>query len=192
MPLSTICHPKIPVLARLEGNCIEFALPVQVFAHLTAPWRISEMRMLGLFLAWIRSLQAYHRVTLGWVCSIERHPSPHIHTAIIAATPLDCAHAATLWRGMVAPRYSDAAKVKPYRRGICGLAYILKELNTAAEEIQFSDNIAAFVDTGKESLFQTSGPQLRQQRRIREQLRRASQRKEGNFAERVGAVSESR
>lgn len=192
MSLSTIRHRKIPALARLHGNFIEFALPVQVFAHLTAPWRISGMRMLDLFRVWVRSLQAYHGVTLGWVCSMERQPSPHIHAAILAATPLDCAHAATLWRGMVAPRYSEAAIVEPFRRGICGMGYIVKELDTDAEEVEFSDNIAAFMDTAKASPFQTSGPQLRQQRRIREQLRRASQERGGNLSGCAGEVSDSR
>ena len=80
---------------------------------------------------------------------------------------------------MVAPRYSYAAKVEPYQSGLCGTGYILKALGTPAENIQFSENVAAFADTFKGSFFATSGPQRRQQRRIREQLRRASGHKDG-------------
>lgn len=161
--------------ARSEASFLESALHVQLFAHLTTPQRISEMALRGVFTDWILRLQARHHVTLGWVRAIERRPSPHIHAAVLAATPLDCAQAADLWQGIVAPRYSGAAKVELYQAGLCGMEYILKTLDTVADEIHFSDNAAAFAVTARKSIFQASPSQRRQERRIHEQLRCAEE-----------------
>jgi hypothetical protein len=126
------------------------------------------------FLAWIQSIQAHHKTTLGWVRSIECFPKPHIHAALIAALSLDCAFVATLWQEMVAPRYSEAAKVGPYRRGHCGLGYILKQLDSRLERIEYSDNIAAFAPGSGKSHFGTSSAETRQIRRIQAQILRAN------------------
>jgi hypothetical protein len=174
MSLSNIYKPRVSFLAKSEGKFIEANLPVQAFAHLTAPWRVERQRLLDQFREWILGLQDHHRITLGWVRTLERWPSPHIHAALIAAAPLDCTHAALLWRAMIAARYSEAAKVEVYRDGCCGLGYVLKQLDTNAEEIQFSDNISAFAGTAGQSAFPATRAQLRQRRRIRQQLMNAA------------------
>jgi hypothetical protein len=102
--------------------------------------------------------------------SIENTPRRHIHTALIAAVPLDCTHAASFWQAMVARRSSKLAEVKPYRPGLCGIGYALKQLGSSTEQIQLSDNIPFFACTGGKSQFPTNAGQRRQQRRIRAQL----------------------
>jgi hypothetical protein len=160
-------------VAKIEGNFLEFVLPVRSFAHLTTQHRISSGRLSGAFLTWIGRIQAHHKLTLGWVRSIEPFPKAHIHAALIAAAPLDCVFAALLWQEMVSPRYSEAAIVEPYRRGLCGLGYILKQLGNPAAGIQYSENIAAFAPGSGKSLFRTSSAQRRQIRRIKAEIRRA-------------------
>ena len=174
MPLSHFCNPRISFLAKLEGEFIESNLPVQAFAHLTIPWSVEQQRLLGQFCQWIRGLQAYHRITIGWVRTLEAKPSPHIHAALIAAAPLDCIHATLLWRAMAAPRYSEAGRVEAYRDGCCGLGYVLKQLDTNSEDIQFSDNITAFASSARPSAFHASPAQQLQQRRICQQLKNAT------------------
>jgi hypothetical protein len=154
----------------VEGNFLESKLPTQAFATLETFHQAAQCRADRLFSTWIQGVQAHNRVTLGWIKSIESNPQPHIHAALIAATPLDCVHAATLWQAMVAPRYSKAARIKPYRRGLCGLGYVLKRLGNTAEDIQFSDNIASFATGNGNSLFRTSSAERRQRRRIETQL----------------------
>ena len=155
------------------GNFLESKLPARAFATLTTPRRIPFHKIDESFSAWIRGIQAHNRLTLGWVKSIENDPQRHIHAALIAVSPLDCTHAAALWRSMVAPRYSEAAKVEPYRRGLCGLGYVLKRLDGRMEEIQFSENIRAFAPGSGKSCFRTSSAQRRQVRRIKAEIRRA-------------------
>ncbi len=161
-------------MAESEGRFLELALLVRAFAHLTTPHRVSSVKLNQLFLAWIGRIQARHEMTLGWVRSIERSPKAHIHAAIFAAAPLDCDSAASLWQEMIAPRYSEAAIVEPYRRGLCGLGYILKQLDSPAEDIQYSDNIVAFGPGNGKSRFRTSSAQRRQIRRIKAEIRRAA------------------
>jgi hypothetical protein len=73
---------------------------------------------------------------------------------------------------MVAPRYTEAARVEPYRRGLCGLAYVLKRLGSPKEEPQLSDNIQAFAFGYGRPLFRTNSAQRRQVRRIKAQTMR--------------------
>lgn len=126
----------------------------------------------SIFRAWIVGIQKRHNVTVGWVRSIEHIPKLHIHAALVAPVPIDCDYAAALWQAMVAPGYSEAAQIKPYRQERCGTGYILKQLDRPASAIQFSENIAAFADGVEQSRFATSPAQRRQQRRIQEQLER--------------------
>ena len=174
MPLSRIGKPRVSPLAKLEGKFIESNLPLQAFAHLTIPWRGNQEKLFGQFRGWIQALQRYHRITIGWVITLEHKPSPHIHAALIASAPLDCTHAALLWRAIAAPRYSEAARVEAYRDGCCGLGYVLKQLDTNAEDIRFSDNLTAFASTAGQSAFEASPSHLRQQRRIQKQLKNAT------------------
>lgn len=173
MPLSRREPRLIPPTARLEGIFLESVLPVRAFANLTVRQRMSSASLNDAFLAWTQSIQAYHKTTLGWVRSIESLPKRHIHAALIAAVSLDCDHAASLWQMMVAPRYSEAATVQPYRRGLCGLGYVLKTLDSRTDAIQFSDNIGAFAPGSGKSMFRTSSAQRRQFRRIKAAIGRA-------------------
>lgn len=176
MFLRTTGQRRIPPLARLEGDFLEFKLPVRAFATLTTPNRTSRHRLDQLFKKeWIPGIQAHNRATLGWIMSSENTPSWwHIHAALIAAVPLDYAHAALLWQTMVAPRYSEAARVYPYRDGLCGLGYVLKSINGRSEEIQMSDNITAFAQGSGKSYFRTTSAQRRQARRINAQILQAA------------------
>lgn len=161
-------------MAKMEGNFLEWNLPARAFATLTTRNRVAQYRLNEFFAAWIRAVQAQHRMTLGWVKTIEIAPQPHIHAALIAAAPLDCTLAALLWQGMVAPRYSDAAIVEPYRDGLCGLGYVLKQLGSSTQEPQFSDNIRAFARGCGKSLFHTNSAQRRQICRIKAAVVRAA------------------
>jgi hypothetical protein len=60
--------------------------------------------------------------------------------------------------------------VEAYRHGLSGLGYILKQLPDPCEEIQFSENLAAFAINKRPSHFRTTSAQRRQERRIREQI----------------------
>lgn len=174
MPLSSEPLRSLPALAWLEGDFLESFLPVSAFAHLTTVRRFSEEKICCAFNEWIHGIQAYERLTLGWVRAIEAKPQRHIHAALIAAGELDCKYAARLWQQMVAPHYDEAASVKPYQCGLGGLGYILKQLGSPAEGIRYSDNIAAFAQNCEKSLFPTNSAQRRQQRRIRAQTERVS------------------
>jgi len=161
-------------MAKMEGNFLERNLPARAFATLTTWNRVAQCRLDELFFEWIRGVQAHDRLTLGWIKTIEIGPQPHIHVVLIAIAPLDCVHAAALWRAMVAPRYSDAARVEPYRGDLCGLGYVLKRLGSPDVEPQFSDNIRAFVSGSAKSLFNTNSAQRRHVRRIKAVIVRAS------------------
>ena len=115
MSFGTEGQRRIPRMAKAEGNFLEWNLPARAFATLTTLHRVAQYRLDEMFSAWILGVQAQHRMTLGWVRTIEIHPQPHIHAALIAVAPLDCTHAALLWRTMVAPRYPAAAIVEPYK-----------------------------------------------------------------------------
>jgi hypothetical protein len=161
---------RIPPLAKLESCFLESLLPFQAIAHLTTLRPMSRNGLDDAFSRWIQALQAHHRMTLGWAKSIEDAPSPHIHAALIAATPLDCAFAAMRWQAMVSPRYADAARVEPYCPDIYGIGYVFKQGGSLMGEAQFSDNIAAFAKPGGKSRFPTNSAERRQRRRIVAQL----------------------
>jgi len=163
---------RIPESAQRECEFLESILPVKSFVHLTTRHGMTSDHLKSLFRAWIHGIQQHHRVTVGWVRSIEHFPKLHIHAALIAPIPIDCNYAAELWESLAAPAYSDAAIVEPYRKGRCGLAYVLKQLNCSANMIDYSDNIAGFAPGAVNSRFPTTPAQARQQRRIREQLQR--------------------
>jgi hypothetical protein len=164
----------IPPPAQRESTFLETVLPIRVFAHLTALQPMSRNGLDYWFKRWIAALQAHHRMTIGWVMSVEAAPKPHIHAALIAANPLDCSHAAHLWRKMVSPRYPDAAIVEPYHPNILGIGYVLKQNGVPTAEVQFSDNIAYFARASGNSLFPTSSAERRQRRRIRNQTERGA------------------
>jgi hypothetical protein len=163
---------KIPHAALLEGNFLESKLPVRAFATLTTSRRLPQYRFDGLFSRWIQGVQAYNRLTVGWVKAEERAPQRHVHAALIAASPLDCDHAARLWKSIAAPRSPKAAEVKRYRKGVCGLGYVLKTLGGALEDAQFSANLNAFAPS-LEPVFPANSAQKRQRRRIKQQLEEA-------------------
>jgi hypothetical protein len=165
---------RISPIAKMEGNFLEWNFPARAFATLTTRGRVTQYRLEEWFLAWIHGVQAQHRLTLGWVRSIETYPQPHIHAALIAAAPLDCTHAALLWQAMVAPRYSDAARVEPYVNGLCGLPYVVKRLGSLTEEPQFSDNLLAFAPGSGKSMFRTNSAQRRQVCRIKAAMMQAA------------------
>lgn len=164
---------RIPESAKTECEFLESILPVKSFVHLTTRHGMTSDHLKSVFRSWIQGIQKHHGVTIGWVRSIEHFPKLHIHAALIAPIPIDCNHAAALWQTLAAPGFSDAAIVEPYRKGQCGLGYVLKQLNCPASTIQYSDNISAFAEGIGESRFATTPAQRRQRRRIREQLKRA-------------------
>jgi hypothetical protein len=159
-------------IAEDQGGFLESVLPVQAFATLESLRPMALERLEQAFSAWVRGVQAHNHMTLAWVRSVEI-PLPHIHAALIAPAPLDLDHAEDHWRFAVASRFSRAARIEQYHNGICGLGYILKALDSNAENIRFSDNIVAFAQPGVRSHFPTNAAQRRQQRRIKAQFDRS-------------------
>jgi hypothetical protein len=163
---------RIPQLAKLESCFLESILPFQAIAHLTTLRRLRREDLEYTFSRWIRALTAHHRMTLGWVKSIENTPQRHIHVVLIAPRSLDCSFATLTWQAIASPRYSEAAIVHPYRSGIFGIGYVLKRFDSPSADVQFSDNIAHFAAHAGKSLFRTNSAQRRQWRRIKKQLER--------------------
>jgi hypothetical protein len=159
---------RISQLSLCEGKFLEAVLPVQAFATLTPPRQFAREHLLDSYRAWVQGLQRHHRLTLGWIRALETRPQRHIHAALIAAGPLDCSFAELLWRSIVAPRYSKAAKVAQYQRGCCGLGYVLKTLDACYEDAEFSPNLTAFALLSSAS--RANSDQRRQRRRIQAQL----------------------
>jgi len=164
----------IPPPAQRESKFLETVLPIRAIAHLTALQPMSRNGLDYWFKRWIAALQAHHLTTIGWVRSMEASPKLHVHTALVAANPLDCEYAARLWRAMVSPRYPDAAIVEPYHPNILGIGYVLKQNGVPTAEVQFSDNIAYFAPTMRKSLFRSNSAERRQRRRIRNQMDRGA------------------
>ena len=160
---------RVPTLARLEGNFLEAVLPVKAFATLAAPWPLPRHQMADAFHRLVQGIQYHHHLTVGWIKAGENYPQTHIHAALIAAAPLDCEFAKLSWRQLVAPRYAEAAKVEPYQNGLCGLGYVVKQLGSPYEDVQFSANLTAFVPSLKPH-FNSDSAQRRQRRRIQAQL----------------------
>jgi hypothetical protein len=161
----------ISAAARIEGDFLESRLPVRAFATLTTVMQASQGKLDDSFRRWVLGLQAHNRLTIGWIKTQEHDPQRHAHVALVAGAPLDCFHAESLWRTIAAPHYRQAGEVKPYRSGLCGLGYILKQFDSPAEDVQFSDNLTAFAHTIGKSQFRSTSAQRRQHRRIGGQLR---------------------
>jgi hypothetical protein len=174
VPLSINTRRYIPNAALCEGEFLEAKLPLRAFATLTLPYHASPMMLDDRFSRWVRSVQSHNRLTLGWIRAYEQEPERHIHAVLLAAGPLDCVHAALIWREQVARRYPLAANVEPYRYGIGGLAYVLKSLDRLTEDVQFSSNLGAFGSGSKAKSSGLTSAERRQRRRIRLQQSAAS------------------
>jgi hypothetical protein len=97
------------------------------------------------FSRWVRSVQAHNRLTLGWIRAYEPEPERHIHAVLLAAAPLDCFHAAMMWREQIALRYPTAAMVEPYEYGIGGLAYVLGHWTKISKTCDSAQTSTGFV-----------------------------------------------
>jgi hypothetical protein len=162
---------RIPIMPRLEGRFLESKLPIRAIATLTTVRQISQNQFDEYFRRWVGDVQAFNRVTIGFIKAQEYEPQKHAHVALIAAARLDCSHAARLWRTIAAPRYARAAEVMPYRNDIGGVGYVLKSMDACSENVEFSHNLAAFALGSGKSIFRTTSAQRRQHRRIQEQVR---------------------
>jgi hypothetical protein len=162
---------RIPEMADILGCFLEGQLPIRAFATLTTRTPASQGEFDDFIHQWVRDLQEHNGITLGWLGAYEYTPRRHAHVALIASAPLDCVHAESQWRIIAAPLYRQAAVVRKHRDGICGLGYILKSLDTPAEEIEFSDNLSSFVRGSVKSLFRSNSAQRRQRRRIHAQMK---------------------
>lgn len=169
MPLSVEGCRYIPNAALCEGEFLETALPLRAFATLTLPYHASTMTLDDSFSRWTRSIQSHNRLTLGWIKAYEHRPERHIHTVLLAAGPLDCYHAALIWREQMAKRYPLAAEVEPYINGMGGLAYVMKSLDRQAEDVQFSNNLSAFLPSSSARFFGCNSSGRRQINRIKRQ-----------------------
>jgi hypothetical protein len=170
VPLSIDARKYIPNAPLFEGNFLEAKLPLRAFATLTLPYHASPMMLDDKFSRWVRSVQAHNRLTLGWIRAYEPEPERHIHAVLLAAAPLDCFHAAMIWREQIALRYPTAAMVEPYEYGIGGLAYVLKSLDKDFEDVRFSANLDWFCLAGERSPSVRNSAERRQIRRIRRAL----------------------
>jgi hypothetical protein len=162
---------KIPTKARIEGDFLESRLPVRAFATLTTVMQTSQGKFDDSFRRWVQGVQAHNRLTVGWIKAHEYDPQRHAHVALIAGRPLDCPHAEGLWQAIAAPRYGQAGEVRPYLLGVGGLGYVLKQLGSVADDVEFSPNLTAFGQESGKSQFRSTSQQRRQQRRIGAQLR---------------------
>jgi hypothetical protein len=160
---------KIPTMARIEGDFLESRLPVRAFATLTTVMQAPQGKFDDSFRRWVQGVQAHNRLTVGWIKAHEHDPQRHAHVVLVAGAPLDCSHAKSLWQAIAAPRYNEAAQVEQYERGVCGLGYVLKQLGSAAEDVEFSANLTAFAQGSAKSQFRSTS--ARQHRRIGAQLR---------------------
>lgn len=161
-------------MAKAEGAFLEEVLPLRAFATLTTRTQRSRNEFDDLLDQWVRGVQEHNRLTIGTIRSYESGVRRHAHVALIAAGPLDCVHAETLWQKLAAPGYLRAAVVKPYIKAACGAGYVIKCLDFPVEEIAFSANVTAFATGIGKSLFRTTSAQRRQLRRIKAQLHKYS------------------
>jgi hypothetical protein len=170
VPQSSKARRYIPNAAIREGEFLESKLPLRAFATLTLPYHVSPSMLDDCFSRWTRAVQSHNRLTLGWIRAYEQDPERHIHAVLLAAAPLDCHHAALIWREKIAPRYPTAAMVKPYEYGIGGLAYVLKSLDKDFEDVRFSANLNWFCLARQRSPSVRNSAERRQIRRIRRAL----------------------
>jgi hypothetical protein len=149
---------------------LESRLPIRAIAHLTSPTPRTAQRLDVAFRDWILEVQKGAGFTVGWVRADEFAPQRHIHAALIAARPIDCHLAARVWQSKVGTGYQDAAIVEPYKNDSGGLAYIFKKLDTDGEDVQFSENLAAFGRLNAPRGSGMNSRQWRQCRRIQNQM----------------------
>lgn len=156
----------IPPEALRAGAYLEEILPLQIFATLTLPHYASRIALDTYFTNWTDCIQRRNRLTVGWIRAYENEPQPHIHAVLLASAPLDCDNARMIWRYLVAHRYPLAAIVEPYRFGIGGLGYVMKSLDRPSEQVQFSQNLSAFVANSALRFFGRNSAERRHIRRI--------------------------
>jgi hypothetical protein len=169
VPLSVAGRRYIPRMTLCHAAFLEERLPLRAFATLTMPYDVSQMAMDDAFRCWTACVQSHNRLTIGWIRAFEPDPQRHIHAVLLAMDVLNCDHAALIWRELVARRYPLAAKVEPYRYGVGGLAYVLKSLDRNTEDIQFSENLSAFVPNSAFRFFGSNAAERRHIRRIHSQ-----------------------
>jgi hypothetical protein len=163
----------IPKQALLEGAFLEKRLPVRAFCTFTKPTRATQIWMLQALEAWLLAFQARVGMTLAAIWSVERKPGTHLHVAIIGPSSIsqqDCVLGEVLWRRIAKTQKDDAAQVRVYRDGNCGLAYVLKELGSATEEIGMSDHIAAYYPESPQRFYGRTSSERRKISRIRKQM----------------------
>lgn len=157
--------------ALLEGRFLEQQLPFKLFATLTVLRAHSAEMLKSRYLAWVRALRAEFQIPIGWVMAIEPYPRRHIHAGLVAHAALQDSTAERLWNQTTGMLHRDAAKVTAYRPGLDGMSYIMKLLDTQAEDVQFSDNLADFhIRSGPPALGKSSKDR-RRSRRIAQSLR---------------------
>jgi hypothetical protein len=156
----------IPKKVLRVAALLEDRLTLQAIATLTLPYRASRMALDTYFSEWANVIGRHNRLTIGWIKAYETEPQPHIHAVLVASGPLDCSHARQSWREIAAPRYPEAAFVEPYRFGIGGLGYGMKSLDRSSEQVQFSDNLSAFLPGGGTRFFGRTSAERRHIRRI--------------------------
>jgi hypothetical protein len=159
----------IPPQALEEAAFLEARLPLRAFVTLTFQHEASRLKLDSTFKRWIQAIQADCRMTLGWIKAYENDPARHIHAVLLAWRPLDCRGAELLWNQVTGSRCRDSADVKVYEPGRSGLAYVLKSMDRDSEDIQFSDNLAAFDLAAPEWSSKETAQERRQRLRIQNQ-----------------------
>jgi hypothetical protein len=136
---------------------------------LTLKHHASQLWLDDAYSRWLRAVQAHNRVTVGYIRAYEHDPQRHIHAVLVSTVPLDLDHAALIWTELISRRCPGAAEIEPYRYDVDGLAYVMKSLYSAREDIQFSRNLAGFSSNSANRFFGKSAAERRQVRRIRNQ-----------------------
>jgi hypothetical protein len=84
-------YGKVGQAASLAGQFLEAKLPVQAYLTLTTECGVGRLHMLGAFNRLVKDMMAHERQTLAWIRATEYTSKLHLHAAIIAAKPIDCA-----------------------------------------------------------------------------------------------------
>lgn len=123
----------------------QFSSNIRSFATLTVPYYTSADKLNAFFGDWINTNQAHNFCTLGFVKAIEKYPSPHVHSLVIASCPIDNTYAASSWLSVTGcTNYREGAKIEPYKVGNNGSSYLLKTLYSDFENIVMSSNLEHF------------------------------------------------
>jgi hypothetical protein len=120
------------------------ALPIKLFATITAPRSCSREAWDGNTKDWLNQVERAHRCPIGYIKSLERYPARHLHIALVAALPLSASICEDLWRSILRTNSRSAARIEPFRPGAGGMAYLLKGLGSNHEEVELSPNIDYF------------------------------------------------